>query len=170
MAINFDIKAPDNLLSKIPYKRILAVITIFVASLLFVPDELLGKIGLLKIRNNFITIIGIAFVVCVSIWVVILATALYYKIKKAQFCSDKACRKRFEMLSAEAISIVISMYNSKSYSLEMEMSEANTTVLQSLHFIGRGSLSSYGYYFDYYLEPWVIKYLSKHISEYTIHK
>lgn len=167
MAINFDIKAPDNLLSKIPYKRILAVITIFVASLLFVPDELLGKIGLLKIRNNFITIIGISFVVCVSIWVVILATALYYKIKKAQFYSDKACQKRFEMLSDAALAVVISMYKTKSRTSELDMSEATTTVLESLYFIGRGSVSVYGTYFDYYLEPWVIKYLNKHIAEYA---
>ena len=167
MARNFDIKTPENFLSQIPYKRILAVVTASVAAFIFFPDNWLNKIGVLEIKNKFITIFGIVFIICISFWIMQLITIIYYKSKKAYFFSDKACRKRFEMLSDEAISIVVDMYHSKSHSLELEMSEATTVTLESINIIGRGCVSSGGCYFDYFLQPWVIKYLAKHISEYT---
>ena len=59
------------------------------------------------------------------------------------------------------------MYQSPSYSAELNINDATTIVLEPGLFIGRGYIGKNGIYFDYYLQPWVVEYLSKNPSEYT---
>ena len=166
MGINLDIKDPANFFSKIPYKSILAVITMCVSALLFIPDAWLTKIFLLDMRNKYATVLGIAFIICIALWLVILFLAIKVRIQKHIFCSDKACKKRFDLLSEEALQVVLDMYHSDRHAAELELGSAELSVLESMFFIGRSTVSSYAYVYDCYLQPWVIQYLSKHISEY----
>ena len=166
MGINLDIKDPENFFSKIPYKSILAVITMCVAALLFIPDAWLTNIFLLDMRNKYATVIGVVFLLCVALWLVILFLAIKDTIKKRRFCSDKACKQRFDLLSEEALQVVLDMYHSDRHAAELELGSAELSVLESMFFIGRSTVSSYAYVYGCYLQPWVIQYLSKHISEY----
>ena len=166
MGINLDIKDPANFFSKIPYKSILAVITMCVSALLFIPDAWLRKIFLLDMRNTYAAIIGISFLVCAALWLVIVSSVIKGKIQKSRLYSDKACKQRFELLSEDALQVVLDMYHSVRHAAELELGSAELSVLESMSFIGRSAVSSYSYVYDCYLQPWVIQYLAKHISEY----
>ena len=107
------------------------------------------------------------FVVLISIWIFLFTYAIYRKILLEVLYSKKICRKRFQRLSENAIATILEMYQSPSYSAELNINDATTIVLELELFIGRGYIGKNGIYFDYYLQPWVVEYLSKNPSEYT---
>ena len=166
LGINFDIKNSDKLIEKIPFKGILAVITMISAFSLLSPDWLLEKLFLLEIRNQISTYLGIALVVCFAIWVTLLLTNVVRAISKKIAFNEKNSKKRFQRISPVALITVLAMYQSPTHSMRLNIEEATTIVLENYLFIHRGTLSSHGLDFDYTLQPWVIKYLSKHFSEY----
>ncbi len=166
MSINFDIKNSDKLIEKIPFKGILAVVTIITAFSLLSPNELLEKLYLLEIRNNIGTYLGITAIICGSIWVIIFLSYITRKIGKKIAFNDKNSRKRFERISPMALVTVLEMYVSPTHSLRLGINDATTLILENYLFITRGTISSHGFDFDYFLQPWVIVYLNKHFSEY----
>lgn len=166
MGVNFEIKDSEKLLSKIPYKRILAIVSLITAFLIFSPDKILEKVFLLQIRNNIKVYLGITFILCISIWIVIIASAIYKKVIVNRKYRGKGAKKRFQQLSVKAIEILLQMYHSPSHSKNLPINDAITQQLEISLFVGRGNLSSSGVYFDYFLQPWVVDYLEKHHKEY----
>lgn len=166
MSINFDIKDSEKLIEKIPFKGILAVVTILSVFSLLCPAELLEKLYLLEIRNEIGTYLGITAIICASIWIIIFLSYLIRKISKKIAFNDKNSKKRFERISPMALVTVLEMYVSPTHSIRLGINDATTLILENYLFISRGTISSHGFDFDYFLQPWVIVYLNKHFSEY----
>jgi Ca2+/Na+ antiporter len=167
MAINFDIKDLEKLLSKIPLKKTLAGITLVTGLAVLLPDTLLEKLFILELRNSISVVLGCVFFVSAIIWGVIIATLLFRRIYRTWSFNDRNCYKRFDRLSEDGLSIILEMYNSTSYTMEMDISNATVALLSTMGFISRPSIGTgNGLEFDYYLQPWVIKHLKKHYSEY----
>lgn len=166
MSINFDIKDSEKLIEKIPFKGILAVVTILSVFSLLCPAELLEKLYLLEIRNEIGTYLGITAIICASIWIIIFLSYLIRKISKKIAFNDKNSKKRFERISPMALVTVLEMYVSPTHSIRLGINDATTLILENYLFITRGTISSHGFDFDYFLQPWVIVYLNKHFSEY----
>lgn len=166
MGVNFDIKDSEKLFSKIPCKRILAVVSLITAFLIFFPDKILEKVFLLQLRNNLKVYLGITFVICISIWIVIIVSTVFKRIFTKRKFRGKDAKKRFGRLSTTALVIVLEMYVTPSYAKELPYNSATAHVLECLSFVTRGSLSTCGVYYDYALQPWVVDYLDKHYKEY----
>ena len=166
MSVNFDIKDSDKLIEKIPFRGILTVVTIISAFSLLSPDWLLEKLFLLEVRNSIGTYLGTAAIVCVAIWIVIILTYISRKIEKKIAFNEKNSKKRFERISPVALITVLKMYQSPTHSVRLGIEDATTQILENYLFITRGTISSHGFDFDYYLQPWVIVYLNNHFSEY----
>lgn len=166
MSVNFDIKDSEKLVKRIPFKGILGVITLITSFFLVCPEWLLKKLFLLETRNTIGSFLGLTLIFCIAIWCVFLTSALIKKTRVLLSFSGNKAKKRFKLLSQEATAIVIQMYQSSSYSMELSIGEASTVILENSLFICRGQLSVYNTYFDYFLQPWVIKYLNKHFEEY----
>lgn len=166
VGINLDVKNPGELIARVPYKRMLAFLSICDFALVFAPEAWLSRIFLLEFRDRYATVFGIAFIICLALWGIILFSVICDKIKIYRGTCDKACKQRFELLSEEALQVVLCMYENERYATVMELGSATANVLEAMQFVGRGIVSSHHCYFDYYLQPWVIKYLSKHISDY----
>ena len=166
MAINFEVKDLGGFLSKLPYKRLLIFITLFSGFLLFASDDLLEKMFLLKIRNTlgeWLGVIflgaGIGFLVCLFSW-------MFRNWSIFRKYTGRQAQRKFDMLSEEAGNIILEMYFSPSHSTKLFYSSASATLLERQEFISRSTISDGGFEFEYFLQPWVVRYLDKNIPKY----
>jgi hypothetical protein len=167
MAINFDIKAPENFLSSLPWKRILAVITLVTGLAVLLPDVVLEKLFILGLRNAISVVLGCVFFVSVVVWIVILAMLIFKRLHRAWSYNDKNCKKRFDQISDDALKLIMNMYSTKSYTMDLDMSSATVELLEARRFISRSSIvDTISWKSNYYLQPWVIRHLEKHTQEY----
>lgn len=166
MGINFDIKNFDKIFERIPFKSILWVTEIVLAVLVLCPDSVLEKLSVLSFKNYLEKYIGPMFLIISVVLIVTEVKKYIDKNKKKRAFTGRRAKKRFEKLSSTALKIVLKMYRSPSHSIELELGDANAVILENYLFVGRGTVSSIGMCFDYFLQPWVVEYLDKHISEY----
>ena len=112
-------------------------------------------------------ILGPLFFILLTIWIAIISTCGFKHLYNLWRFNDRKCQKQIDMLSDDALSIILAMYNSSSYTMKLELSCATTVILQSIGFISRPNIGTgLGFEFDYFLEPWVIKCLKKHSQKF----
>ena len=162
MGINLDIKNVDSILKKIHFKSALWVSEIVLAVLIFCPENILEKLLLLSFKNHFESYIGPSFLIVSAVLIVIKCKTV---INNRAFTGRRA-KKRFEKLSPIALKTVLKMYHSPSHSIKLQLGDATAVLLETCLFVGRGTISTIGTSFDYFLQPWVVEYLDRHISEY----
>lgn len=151
---------------KIPLKILLPSLTIFSGFLLLANDSILSKLYLLDFRNSSGFAFGLIFIVCLSliscyilsyIFNCLMKTINSFKLKKAQF-------KLYLNLSQNYKEILQDMYKTHSHSLTMEISNASVAYLMAINAIGHSQVSTAGCYFDFFLQPWVVRVLEQTIS------
>jgi hypothetical protein len=81
--------------------------------------------------------------------------------------NNRNCKKRFAQISDDALRMIMSMYNTKSYTMDLDMSSATVELLEARSFISRSSIvDTISWKSNYYLQPWVIRHLKKHSQKY----
>ena len=64
--------------------------------------------------------------------------------------------KKFQNLESIYKSVLYEMYKTPTHSIKMELSNAVATYLVNIHAINSGRVSTIGYTFEFYLQPWVV--------------
>lgn len=162
LGINLEIKDISKWFNKIPFLKILLFFNAVLSVLLFSPDSILNKLFLKSFCNKYSEGLGISFVFCFVALVLFLLSKLVLKVRTISAFTGRNAKRRFEMLSEEALDVVLKMYNSPNYSRTMSLESATATILYKYSFVGRPSYGSGDLMFQFFLQPWVIKYLDKH--------
>jgi hypothetical protein len=162
-----DIKVILDFLKK--PSAILIAVSLASGALLFLDDNILSKMYLLKFRNSYGIYIGATFLISTILILVFLSLFIFKKIH-AFFSKRNFMKSRFKVMSslnpAEKETIV-QMYFRDTKSANLNISDSTTMLLEYKVLIGRASAISVAYtYFSYYLQPWVIDYILKY-PEYT---
>lgn len=151
---------------KIPIKVLLPSLALFSGFIVLASDKVLEYLNLLEFEkaNGFafsiIFLVSTCLIICYILWFVIeklVETYKIYRIKSNQF-------KQFMQLEDVYRNALIEMYRSPKKSLPMELSNSITTYLLAIKAIGTSQLSTVGYIFDFYLQPWVIRCIEKCIA------
>lgn len=166
VGINFEIKDILQWLNKLPLLKIFFFFSAILSILLFSPDHILNKLFLLNFRNNYSEGLGISFVVCFTLFVLLLLSKLLLKLRSILAFSGHNAKRRFEMLSEDALDVVLEMYNSPNHSITLSLESATATILHAYGFIGRPSFGSGDLRFQFFLHPWVIRYIDKHTNQF----
>lgn len=155
---------------KIPIKVLLPSLTLFSGIIMLSSDEFLAKLYLLGMRQEKGFIFGIMFVICLSLEFSYLAVFITEKIinQIRLYKLKKAREKQIGALSPKAYSILLTMYKSNSRVLELEYSDANTAFLVSQHMIVSSQMSTFGTFFSFTLQPWVVEFFDNKVAEYKM--
>jgi len=143
---------------KIPLKILLPSLCIFSGFLLVASDSLLTKMFLKDFRDSQGFAFGLIFLICCSLIFCYLMSYIFIIIKdKAKvFVMRRNSLKQFIDIPDDYKSILYTMYKSPNYSIPLEISSSQATYLSDINAIGRSTISTFGYVFDFYLQPWVV--------------
>lgn len=164
---------------QIPLKILLPALCVFSGFLLLISDGLAEKFYLREFRQQNGFALGLIFVVTVTL---ILVYLIFFASKPAirklkNYMLKKNLIRKFKDLEPIYKSVLYQMYKTPSHSIEMELSNVTTTYLLNIDAVNRGVVSTMGYVFEFYLQPWVIwgieseiKDAEKHIKIYERNK
>ena len=143
--------------------RVSGALTIASLALLFFPAQWL-PFDISELRSDYGIWIFVAFVVSFSIWGSYFIEYVIKSLKK-KFIEHKNRKVRIELLSELSDgekNVIADMYFSKDRTKDLDIKDALTGQLEAKTMIGRGSnMSSVGYKFSYFLQPWVIECINK---------
>ncbi|MBS6625845.1 MAG: superinfection exclusion B family protein [Veillonella sp. oral taxon 780] len=161
--MNFNISLED--LFKLP-KWIIYIICASSGTLLFLPDEMLQKIYLFNIREEYGYILGLIFIVSLLSGIGLILNNFYEKIKPLY---NIYCKGKYAILSLSTYekAILFMMYTSENYTLKLKLGDGAVVRLKSENIITVIS----GYYFadasgtemllvPHVLQSWVIKLIN----------
>ncbi len=143
---------------QIPLKILLPALCIFSGFLLLISDNLAEKLYLKEFRQQNGFAFGLIFTITLTL---ILVYIIFFASKPfIEKCKNYLVKRRlinkFKKLQPIYKSALYEMYRTPTHSLKMEMSNAVAAYLLNIHAIGCSQLSSVGYVFDFYLQPWAI--------------
>lgn len=155
---------------KLPVK-IFAAIAIGTAIILFLPDSVIQKLYLTGFRNSFGFVIGIAFVISVSIVGVTIVIAIYQTIsRKVLFSRSKRSREKcLNQLDSYQKTIVYSLYEEMNHTDELPIHDGSVIWLEQNMIIGKAASQHFienlaNPEFPYMLQPWAVAYLNEHMD------
>lgn len=143
---------------KIPLKVLLPSLAIFSGFLLLISDNFAEKLYLKEFRKLNGFAFGLIFVITITLIVVycILFTLKPILQKYKAYIEKKKLVKKFKFMDNVYKQTLYKMYRHPTRSITMEMSNAIAAYLEDINAVGRSNIARYGYYMDYYLQPWVI--------------
>jgi hypothetical protein len=143
------------------------LVTISLASgiLLFLDYKLLSKMYLLSFRNVFGIYIGAVFLIS-TILICMFIFLYFYKNISGFFVERITLKARIKTITAlnpDEKETIVQMYFRDSKSANLQISDSTTQLLEYKSFICRASVISVAFmYFSFFLQPWVIEYISEH--------
>ncbi len=148
---------------QIPLKILLPALCIFSGFLLLISDSFAEKLYLKQFRQESGFAFGIIFLITLSL---IICYIIMYFIDKYKVITNKnSLIKKFKRLQPIHKSALYEMYRTPTHSLKMELSNAVASYLLNIHAIGSSQVSSVGYVFDFYLQPWAIWGIESEIKD-----
>ncbi len=161
-----DINLADIL--KLPIK-ILASIALGTGLILFLPNDIIDKLFLKSFRKSFGFIIGIVFIISISIVSVSIVIAIFQVVsKKIIFSKTKKSRERcLNNLDVYQKTIVYDLYSKLNHTDELPLNDGAVKWLEQNMIIGKATNQHFienllNPAFPYLLQPWVINYLNEH--------
>ena len=148
---------------RLPLSTLSGVGFIFSGLLLFLPKYLLTKISLSSFVNNYKEILGLIWILCISI-LIFYAVMFIFELL-GEIIAKKHRIKILENLSFPQKEIVKSAYRN-GYKIRLPFHDAHTSYLINAMII-QSPYSSIvtsedNFSVDYYLQPWVVNYINKH--------
>ncbi len=148
-------KLPPNILSAISFATGL---------ILFLPEDILSKMYLINFKNKFGFIIGILFLLSVSILIVFILSYIIEKVKN-KVKDYKLKKGRIEYLlraDKSKTNLIKEFIKNETHTLSLPMNDG--LILELEHFMiistaGNTQLANYDYgnvYLKYFLQPWVL--------------
>lgn len=148
-----------------------ALVAIAIASgaMIFLPNNILKKLGLCELPPLWTTIIGLTFLISLSLIITIGISIVYkyifinIKSKIRYKIRIKKLRKNFDNLSVEHKKIIIEILKSKNKSKELNVTSGDVIYLQQNKYIypPQQSLDYFDYgnnIFKFVPQPWIIDY------------
>lgn len=162
MKIGFDIKEILTLPN-----TIMAALTLASGMLLFLPDLFLGRLFMLDFREKNGFIIGIVFIVSLSILIVNLVyrtvkTISNIKAKKKFFANAE---NRLRKLNSYQKAMIYALYNQDNRTLPLPLHDGAVVELENNYMIGKATNQYFvndlnNAHFPYLLQPWVSEELT----------
>ena len=153
---------------KLPVK-IFAAIALGTGIILFLPDAVIQKLYLTSFRNSFGFVIGLVFVISVSIVGVTIVIAIYQAFsRKILFSKSKKSREKcLNKLDAYQKTIVYSLYEEMNHTDELPIHDGSVIWLEQNMIIGKAASQHFiddpmNPQFPYMLQPWAVAYLNDH--------
>lgn len=149
--------------------NILSAVSLATGLILFLPEKILKKMYLINFKDKFGFIIGIVFLISISILFIFLLTFVIKKIKNK--IDDRKVKKgRIKyLLNADKskTNLIKEFIKDKTHTLSLPMNDGLILELQYFGIInatGNTQLADMGYdnsvYIKYFLQPWVIGIIS----------
>lgn len=164
MSIDFNIAD----VFKLPVK-IFAAITLGTGLILFLPDDIISKLYLSDFRNTFGFILGLVFVISLSIVGVTIIIACYKLISsRILFSKTKKTREKcINSLDEYQKAIVFLLYSEMNHTGELPINDGSVRWLEQNWIIGKAANQHFisdieSPEFPYMLQPWAIEYLNSH--------
>lgn len=164
MSVDFNIAD----IFKLPVK-IFAAIALGTALILFLPDTIIRKLYLTDLRNTIGFVIGIAFIISVSIVGVTAVIAIYQVVSRKLLSSrnKKSREKCLNQLDAYQKTIVYSLYEEANHTDNLPINDGSVMWLEQNMIIGKAASQHFidnpmNPEFPYMLQPWVVVYLNEH--------
>ncbi|EPD1676872.1 super-infection exclusion protein B [Enterococcus faecalis] len=155
---------------KLPTK-IMAALALGTGIILFLPDFIIKKMYLNSFRSNYGFIIGIVFIISVTIFTVTVSIEIfkYFKNRKATKWFIDTAGERLSKLSNYQKVIVCVLYKQDNHTYELPLHDGAVQQLEH-DFIIQKATTQYmvnnlnDARFPYFLQPWVINELQKNDS------
>lgn len=148
---------------RLPLSSLSGVGFIFSSLLLFLPKCLLTKISLDNFIDNHKEILGLMWILCISILFFYIVMFIFDIL--GEIIANKQRIKILENLSFPQREIVKSAYRN-GCKIRLPFHDAHTSYLVNAMIIQSPSssivTSDDNFSVDYYLQPWVVKYINKH--------
>ncbi|HDR4411961.1 TPA: superinfection exclusion B family protein [Bacillus cereus] len=148
--------------------NIMAGLTLATGILLFSPNSFLEKLFMLSFREKHGFIIGIVFIVSLSILVINLinrtAKVIHEKNTKKKFYAT--AEKRLKSLNTYQKYIIYALYNEHNRTLPLPLHDGAVIHLEDNHMIGKAAKTFMvsdlnNAQLPYFLQPWVAEELAK---------
>ena len=153
---------------KLPVK-IFAAIALGAGLILFLPDSLIQKLYLVTFRDSFGFIIGLVFIISISIVGVTVLVAFYKMLSsKILFAKSKKSREKcLNGLDDYQKTIVYSLMEEINHTDELPIHDGSVIWLEQNWIIGKAASQHFisdptNPTFPYMLQPWVVEYLNLH--------
>ena len=164
MSIDFNVAD----IFKLPVK-IFAAIALGTGLVLFLPDSVIEKLYLFQFRDSFGFVIGLVFVISVSVVGITALVALFKAVaSKILFTKSKKSREKcLNNLDDYQKTIVYLLYNENNHTGELPLNDGSVRWLEQNLIIGKATTQHYisnieDPEFPYLLQPWAIGYLNDH--------
>ena len=156
----------ENIL-KLPLK-IMVALCISSGLILFLPNKIIEKLYMVSFRDNFGFVLGIVFVVSLSIilctLVVMIATTIINKIRNKRIIKGR--NKIMENLDKNEKRLLKLMYDEDDKTLDVPYNSGMVVKLTSYDLIAPVTATNYIDILDpripYFLQPWVCEYIQDH--------
>lgn len=141
--------------------RILGALAIACGVLLFLPDELLGKLYMLNFRNEYGFVIGIIFVISMSILAVFLFVQIAKILKDKYECKKlKSVQRKFlKKLKGDKVDLIKVFLDDPTHTIMLPMQDALVIELTHYNVISpAGQTHAVDILYpkiNYFLQPWV---------------
>ena len=152
---------------------ILGALAIASGLLLYLPDEIIKILYMENFRNNFGFILGIIFIVSISILSILLINYIYKYIKKAvlkRYTSNKDRKGKIKYLldlDKSKTDLIKAFLKEKNHTLSLTMNDGITVEFEYMYIISKaGGTQVMNFYKDmpvlkYFLQPWVEKIIKE---------
>lgn len=152
---------------QIPLKILLPALCIFSGFLLLISDNFAEKLYLKEFRQQNGFAFGLIFTITLTlilVYIIFFASKpLIEKMKN--YLVKKRLINKFKNLEAVYKSALYEMYRTPTHSIRMEISNSVATYLLGIHAIDRSVVSTMGYVFEFFLQPWVIWGIEEEIGD-----
>lgn len=152
---------------QIPLKILLPALCIFSGFLLLISDNFAEKLYLKEFRQQNGFAFGLIFTITLTlilVYIIFFASKpLIEKVKN--YLVKKRLINKFKNLEAVYKSALYEMYRTPTHSIRMEISNSVATYLLGIHAIDRSVVSTMGYVFEFFLQPWVIWGIEEEIGD-----
>jgi len=154
-------------LLKLP-PTLLSAVALFTGAILFLPQSILSKMGLVNLPSLWRTIIGIAFLIAISVDAVYLIVFLAKKLQTALWKSKlkREFPKMMSKLRDEELFVLAMLYSSPNYTSRLPMSDGVTLRLSAKAMIQLTFSTNITYGEDmrvpYTITPYTHNYLDNH--------
>ena len=156
-------------LLKLP-PSILASISLFSGLILFIPEHILKKLYMVEFRDKYGFVIGIIFLIAISLLLVILIIKIFKIIKKRieESRLEKNRIKYLENSDKTKVKLIKVFLKEETHTLQLPVNDGLTSELSYFCLISlAGGTQAVDFDFDnmmyarYFLQPWVINIINK---------
>ncbi len=152
---------------QIPLKILLPALCLFSGFLLLISDNFAEKLYLKEFRQANGFAFGLIFTITLTlilVYVIFFASKpLIEKFKN--YLIKKRLINKFKNLETVYKSVLYQMYRTPTHSIRMEISNSVATYLLGIHAIDRSVVSTVGYVFEFFLQPWIIWGIESEIAD-----